>query len=54
MENLMHKNEKKVLEEKENSEEAETESLRITNKYLKKVIHLFIYDFYLGKRNNDE
>ena len=38
----MNKNEKKVSEEKENSQETETESLRITNKYLKKVIHLFI------------
>lgn len=54
MESLIHRNEKKELEEKENGEDIE--SLRITNKYVKKVIYLFItlINFYLGKRNNDE
>ena len=42
MESLIHRNEKKELEEKENGEEIE--SLRITNKYVKKVIYLFIYN----------
>ena len=42
METLMLKNEKKILEEKENSEEPESESLRITNKYLRKVSYLSV------------
>ena len=39
MENKNPKNQDNELEEKENTNE--TESLRITNKYVKKVIYLF-------------